>query len=187
MIMNAFEFLIDYKKSLSSIEQIVQPKFLKYTNKLSRIKPSKMIKSNTTFNSEFEALGFVLSLVLGLYYDDDENIDFDDDESLLYADQLFIQSMNFEFGKMKGSLKNNTIVWTSDLSNVLKRKDIKFKIVVITDKKSKSIKELLVSSFSKKTNRFIGKSSALFLGNTFEDIRSDIYNMAESLVDNFTD
>jgi hypothetical protein len=176
--MNAFEFIINYKKLLSMIEQVAQPQFLKYTNKLRKEKPWSLIKSNTTFNSELEALGFVFSNVLNLFYEDLKNLDFDDDEFLLFADDWFMQAMNLEFGKSNNTLKDNPLVWITDLSRDTKRKEFNFKIEVFYDKKTKSVKKLMVSGFNKKTKKLIGYSTAIFLGENIDDLIKEINDMA---------
>lgn len=181
--MNVYEFIISYKKNLTCIEQLVQPQFLKYTHKLSKIKPWFLINSKTTFNSEFESLGFVLSLILKMYHDDINNISFDDDENLLYADHWFIQAMNLEFGKTKSSYDDKKLVWKSDMANVLERKDIMFKIEVISDYKTKSIIQIVVSGYKKKSKEHISSSMRFFLGNSVDDILADIYDMAESIIE----
>lgn len=164
------------------IEQVAQPQFLKYTNKLRREKPWSLIKSNTTFNSELEALGFVFSHILNLYYEDMENLVFDEDEFLLYADDWFMQAMNLEFSKSKNTLKDNPIVWVSDLSRDTKRKEFNFKIEVFYDKKTKSVKEFSTTGFTKKNKKFIGYASAIFLGEDIDDLIKEIYEMANGII-----
>jgi hypothetical protein len=180
--MNAFEFIINYKKLLSMIEQVAQPQFLKYTYKLRKEKPWSLIKSNTTFNSEIEALGFVFSHVLNLFYEDLKNLDFDDDEFLLFADDWFMQAMNLEFGKSKNTLKDNPLVWITDLSMDTKRKEFNFKIEVFYDKKTKSVKEFSTTGFTKKNKKFIGYASAIFLGEDIDDLIKEIYEMANGII-----
>lgn len=182
MVMNAFQFIINYKKLIYMIEQVAQPQFLKYTNKLRREKPWSLIKSNTTFNSELEALGFVFSHILNLYYEDMENLVFDEDEFLLYADDWFMQAMNLEFNKSKNTLKDNPIIWVSDLSRDTKRKEFNFKIEVFYDKKTKSVKEFSTTGFTKKNKKFIGYASAIFLGEDIDDLIKEIYEMADGII-----
>jgi hypothetical protein len=185
MVMNAYEFAINYKKLISMIKQIIQPQFLKYINKLRKEEPLALIKSNTTFNSEMEALGFLCLKVLELYYEDMDNKIFDDDEFLLYVDDWFIQAMNLEFGKSKYTSKDSSMVWVSDLSNNKKLNGYTFKIEVNYDKTTKSVKELSVGGFTKKTKKFIGHSSTLFLGEDIDDLINKIYDLSIDIVEEY--
>ena len=138
-----------------------------------------------TILSELEALGFLCLKVLELYYEDMDNLIFDDDEFLLYVDDWFIQAMNLEFGKSKYTSKDSSMVWVSDLSNNKKLNGYTFKIEVNYDKTTKSVKELSVGGFTKKTKKFIGHSSTLFLGEDIDDLINKIYDLGIDIVEEY--
>ena len=62
--MEAIEFVVNYEKYLTEIEQVVKPEYHSVIGKLREIDPHDLVRSESWFHTETNARGYVWTLFL---------------------------------------------------------------------------------------------------------------------------
>lgn len=62
--MDAFDFVMNYRKFLKEIENVIKPELLPVFEKLKQVDPTDLITPDTFFVSDSHSRGFVWSLFL---------------------------------------------------------------------------------------------------------------------------